>query len=304
MPDLVSVQVKGNVGTIEDNLDLVENSIREKAQEYAAVAVTEDTIKDGKKFLANIRKEQKALDDERMAVKARWMAPYEAFEKRAKQIIALYDEPIKIINRQLDEFERKRRSEKRQEIEAIYNLVKGEMGEWLPLKRIFNQRWENAMYSGKKIQEDMELAFDQMRISITTIKSMNSEFETDALRVLKETGSLQGAIAEINELQKQKERFVEQARREAERKQQEKERLERERAEKDALLQGMEERAATNETPGEADGSSPRPAAKEPDAELPFALEKILTVTVKVGENNFNLLKDFLETAGLEYEVV
>lgn len=304
MPDLVSVQVKGNVGTIEDNLDLVENSIREKAQEYAAVAVTEDTIKDGKKFLANIRKEQKALDDERMAVKARWMAPYEAFEKRAKQIIALYDEPIKIINRQLDEFERKRRSEKRQEIEAIYNLVKGEMGEWLPLKRIFNQRWENATYSGKKIQEDMELAFDQMRISITTIKSMNSELETDALRVLKETGSLQGAIAEINELQKQKERFVEQARREAERKQQEKERLERERAEKDALLQGMEERAATNETPGEADGSSPRPAVKEPDAELPFALEKILTVTVKVGENNFNLLKDFLETAGLEYEVV
>ena len=33
MENLVSVQVKGNVGTIEDNLDLVENSIREKIKE-------------------------------------------------------------------------------------------------------------------------------------------------------------------------------------------------------------------------------------------------------------------------------
>lgn len=304
MSDLVSVQVKGNVGTIEDNLDQVENSIREKVQEYAAVVVTEDTIKDGKRFLADIRKEQRALDDERRAVKEQWMAPYEAFEKRAKQIIALYDEPVKIINSQLDEFERQRRAEKRQEIEAVYDLVKGDMGEWLPLERIFNQRWENATYSGKKIREDMELAFDQMRISISTVKSMNSEFETDALRVLKETGSLQGAIAEINELQKQKERFMEQARREAEREQQEKERLEREQTEKDVLLQDAEERTAADEVPGEAEGTASGPAAGEPDEESPFAPEKILTVTVKVGENDFNLLEDFLETAGLEYEVM
>lgn len=105
MANLVPVQVKGNVGTIEDNLDLVELSIREKVQEYAAVVVTEDSVKDGKRFLADIRKEKKALDDERKAIKTQWMAPYDAFEKRAKQIIALYDEPVKIINDQLTEFE-------------------------------------------------------------------------------------------------------------------------------------------------------------------------------------------------------
>lgn len=59
MANLVPVQVKGNVGTIEDNLDLVELSIREKVQEYAAVVVTEDSVKDGKRFLADIRKERK-----------------------------------------------------------------------------------------------------------------------------------------------------------------------------------------------------------------------------------------------------
>lgn len=304
MANLVPVQVKGNVGTIEDNLDLVELSIREKVREYAAVVVTEDSVKDGKRFLADIRKEKKALDDERKAIKTQWMAPYDAFEKRAKQIIALYDEPVKIINDQLTEFEEQRKAMKRQEIEAAYDFVKGDLADWLPLDRIYNPKWENATYSAKKVREDMELIFDQMKVSISTIKSMKSEFEADALRVLKETGSLQSAIAEINELQKQKERFMEQARQEAERERQEKERAEKEQEEKAAALQKAEEKKAASETHEKPEELEFGPAAEIPESEAPFAPEKTLTVMVKVGENDFSMLRDFLDMANLEYEVM
>ena len=304
MANLVPVQVKGNVGTIEDNLDLVELSIREKVQEYAAVVVTEDSVKDGKRFLADIRKEKKALDDERKAIKTQWMAPYDAFEKRAKQIIALYDEPVKIINDQLAEFEEQRKAMKRQEIEAAYDFVKGDLADWLPLDRIYNPKWENATYSAKKVREDMELIFDQMKVSISTIKSMKSEFEADALRVLKETGSLQSAIAEINELQKQKERFMEQARQEAERERQEKERAEKEQEEKAAALQEAEEKKAASETHEKPEELEFGLAAETPESAAPFALEKTLTVMVKVGENDFSMLRDFLDMADLEYEVM
>lgn len=304
MANLVPVQVKGNVGTIEDNLDLVELSIREKVQEYAAVVVTEDSVKDGKRFLADIRKEKKALDDERKAIKTQWMAPYEAFEKRAKQIIALYDEPVKIINDQLAEFEEQRKAMKRQEIETAYDFVKGDLADWLPLDRIYNPKWENATYSAKKVREDMELIFDQMKVSISTIKSMKSEFEADALRVLKETGSLQSAIAEINELQKQKERFMEQARQEAERERQEKERAEKEQEEKAAALQEAEEKKAASETHEKPEELEFGPAAEIPEPAAPFAPEKTLTVMVKVGENDFSMLRDFLDMADLEYEVM
>lgn len=304
MANLVPVQVKGNVGTIEDNLDLVELSIREKVQEYAAVVVTEDSVKDGKRFLADIRKEKKALDDERKAIKTQWMAPYDAFEKRAKQIIALYDEPVKIINDQLTEFEEQRKAMKRQEIEAAYDFVKGDLADWLPLDRIYNPKWENATYSAKKVREDMELIFDQMKVSISTIKSMKSEFEADALRVLKETGSLQNAIAEINELQKQKERFMEQARQEAERERQEKERAEKEQEEKAAALQEAEEKKAASETHEKPEELEFGLAAETPESAAPFAPEKTLTVMVKVGENDFSMLRDFLDMANLEYEVM
>lgn len=316
MANLIPVQVTGNIGTIEDNLDAVELSIREKVQEYAAVVVTEDTVKDGKKFLADIRKEKKVLDDERKAIKSRWMAPYEEFEKRAKRIIGLYDEPVKMINSQLAEFEEQRRVAKRQEIEAAYDSVKGELADWLPLDKIYNPKWENATYSAKKVREDMELVFSQMEISISTIKSMESEFEQDALRVLKETGSLQSAVAEINELQKQKERFMEQARAEAEREQREKERAAQEKeqeeaeekaaksAEKTKTSETVKEENTLEETESREENTRfpPEEAAIMPDA--PFALEKMLTVMVKVGENDFTMLKDFLEKMGLEYEVM
>lgn len=330
MANLVPVQVKGNVGTIEDNLDLVEISIREKVAEYSAVVVTEDTVKDGKRFLADIRKEKKALDDERKAIKAQWMAPYDAFEKRAKQIIALYDEPVKIINDQLDAYEENRRQMKRQGIQEIYNFVKGDLEEWLPLDRIYNPKWENATYADKKVREDMELIFDQMKVSISTVKSMNSEFEEDALRVLKETGSLQAAVAEINDLQKQKERFLEQARQEAERERQEAERKRQEEEQK----QREEEERRKEEEQARAEGTKNGPEeipvvastacqpskpvdawaeSQEPEAlsglsedfmDVPFEMEKTVTVTVKVGENDLGALEEFLNAMGMEYEVM
>lgn len=300
MGNLVPVKVKGNVGTIEDNLDLVELSIREKVQEYAAVVVTEDSIKDGKKFLADIRKEKKALDDERKAIKSQWMAPYEAFEKRAKQIISLYDEPVKVINDQLDDFEKQRRVMKRQEIEAAYDFVKGDLAEWLPLDRIYNPKWENATYSGKKVREDLEMIFDQMKVSISTIKSMKSEFEEDALLVLKETGSLQSAIAEINELQNQKERFMERARQEAERERLEKERAEKELAEKQAFPKGTEK----TDFNGTVEEPTILPVQEIPEPEAPFAPERIFTVKVVVGENDYEALREFMDMLELEYEVV
>ena len=227
-----------------------------------------------------------------------------AFEKRAKQIIALYDEPVKIINDQLTEFEEQRKAMKRQEIEAAYDFVKGDLADWLPLDRIYNPKWENATYSAKKVREDMELIFDQMKVSISTIKSMKSEFEADALRVLKETGSLQNAIAEINELQKQKERFMEQARQEAERERQEKERAEKEQEEKAAALQEAEEKKAASETHEKPEELEFGPAAETPESAAPFAPEKTLTVMVKIGENDFSMLRDFLDMANLEYEVM
>jgi hypothetical protein len=287
MGNLVPVEVKKNIGTIEDNLDVVEASIRQKLAEYAQVVITQDCIQDGKELLADIRKEKKSLDDERKAIKKAWMKPYEAFEARAKKIIDLYDEPVKLINLQLETYEEDRKAAKRNDIKKIYEFVvkeNAEIADWLPLEKIYDTKWENATCKDKTIREAIEMAFSQIKVSISTIQSMQSAWEEDALNVLKDTGSLPLAIEKINSLTKQAERIeeVKKAQEEAS-----KAELEAKRAEDKAVVEEPQELIEP-----------------ETDILFPFAAEKIVVLKVTVGENNLNLVKDFFESINIEYEVI
>ena len=287
MGNLVPVEVKKNIGTIEDNLDVVEASIRQKLAEYAQVVITQDCIQDGKELLADIRKEKKSLDDERKAIKKAWMKPYEAFEVRAKKIIDLYDEPVRLIHSQLEAYEEDRKAAKRNNIKKIYEFVvkeNAELADWLPLEKIYDTKWENATCKDKTIREAMEMAFSQIKISISTIQSMQSAWEEDALNVLKDTGSLPLAIEKINSLTKQAERIEEAKKAQEEASKAE---LEAKRAEDKAVVEEPQELIEP-----------------ETDILFPFAAEKIVVLKVNVGENNLNLVKDFFESINIEYEVM
>ena len=287
MSNLIPVEVKNNIGTIEDNLDVVEASIRQKLAEYTQVVITKDSIQDGKELLADIRKEKKSLDDERKAIKKAWMKPYEAFEARAKKIIDLYDEPVKLINSQLEAYEEDRKAAKRNDIKKIYEFVvkeNAELADWLPLEKIYDTKWENATCKDKTIRQAIEMAFSQIKISISTIQSMQSAWEEDALHVLKDTGSLPLAIEKINSLTKQAERIEEAKKAQEEASKAE---LEAKRAEDKAVVEEPQELIEP-----------------ETDILFPFAAEKIVVLKVHVGENNLNLVKDFFESINIEYEVI
>ncbi len=287
MSNLVPVEVKKNIGTIEDNLDVVEASIRQKLVEYTQVVITKDSIQDGKELLADIRKEKKSLDDERKAIKKAWMKPYEAFEARAKKIIDLYDEPVRLIHSQLEAYEEDRKAAKRNDIKKIYEFVvkeNAELADWLPLEKIYDTKWENATCKDKTIREAIEMAFSQIKISISTIQSMQSAWEEDALHVLKDTGSLPLAIEKINSLTKQAERIEEAKKAQEEASKAE---LEAKRAEDKAVVEEPQELIEP-----------------ETDNLFPFAAEQIIVLKVQVGENNLDLVKDFFESINIEYEVM
>ena len=301
--ELVPVRVISNLGTIEDNLQEVEASIRAKVKEYHNIVVTEETIQDGKKILADIRKEKEGLEQERKTIKKAWMKPYEAFEKRAKEIIALYDEPVQIIDSQLKEFEENRREQKRQEIQVIYDAEKGDLEEWLPLSKIYDVTWENSTCSKKKIREEIEQAFGQVERSIQTLHSMQSEFEKEGLAVLKTTGSLQVAIGEMQTRKRIKEEILaeEQRREEEQRKiqdlqevlsSQEKETVTE--FEKAPVFQAMEQTEEGSLELFEA-------ATKTEEIE-PFVAEPEVTIKVYVRESFLKEFQEFLRRNYIRFE--
>lgn len=308
--ELVPVRVVSNLGTISDNLQEVEASIREKVKEYRSVVVTEETIQDGKRFLADIRKEKESLNKERKAIKAAWMKPYEAFEKRAKELIALYDEPVQIIDSQLREFEETRREQKRQEIQVIYDAAKGDLEEWLPLSKIYDVTWENSTCSKKKIREEIEQAFEQVERSIQTLHSMQSEFEKEGLTVLKTTGNLQAAIEEMQTRKRIKEEILaqEQGKREEEEKRKEEE--QRKVQELQEILSSQPEETGTElekapvfqEIEQTEETLEPFEAATQTEEIEPFVAEPEVTVKVYVRESFLKEFQDFLRRNYIRFE--
>lgn len=290
MNNIVPVEVKKSLGTIQDNLDAVEASIRERVAEYKNMVVTEDSIKDAKQVVAEIRKEQKALDDSRKAIKKEWMAPYNALESRMNKVIKLYDEPIKAIEAQRMVFEEDRKEAKRKAIADIYEKAdKGEHADWLKLEALFDDRWLNATYSEKNIRRDIEDAFARLDISISSIKAMESEFEYAGLDVLRKTGDFQRAVQEMTQRKKMKEEIIaqEQAKAEA---------FAKAKAEEEKAQEKAQESVPPKE---EADAFIP-PAANDG----PFGAEREIEVVVHVKESKLEDFKLLMDFNAYSYEVV
>lgn len=317
MNNLVEVRVEKNLGTISSNLDAVEESIKAYVAEYENYVVSQDSVADSKKLLADIRKQKKALDDERKQIKKDWNAPYAAFEKRANEVIALYDKPINLINSQLSQFEEDRKAKKKEEIISIYNESKGELEEYAPLERIYNSKWENAGTSTKSIREDIQLEFDKVAMEISTIKSMESKYEDKGLEEYKRTHSMQAAIQCMNDYRKKEEEVL--ARQEAERKaREERERQEAERAEQERTLAEEERKRAEEEKKiaeasrefnefalGEK-GEEAFDTVEEPMEEEFFTPEDEVKVTIQIKTDPFSAasIKKLLDNNNIQYEVV
>lgn len=107
-------------GVIEENFTEAKAYLTEQLNAYKGVVFTEDTKKDAKDTIANLRKDKKALQDKIKAVKVEYMKPFEEFNSKAMELLELYDEPINYINEQVTAFEEKRKEEKREQIQDLY----------------------------------------------------------------------------------------------------------------------------------------------------------------------------------------
>jgi len=195
--DLLSAQINNN-WQIESNLKEVETQLKETLSVYKGVIVTEDTVTQSKKDVAQIRKIKTSIDDARKAVKKEWMVPYEAFEEQCDKLQALCDEPIKEINDQVKTFEEQKKAEKRKLVEEIYNNSIGEFGEFLPFEAVFNEKWLNASTKQKDIEYDINEKTTRVRAELDSIKALGSEIEPELIEVYKRNGNNLAAAIQRN----------------------------------------------------------------------------------------------------------
>lgn len=277
----LSVQLQN--GTIDANFDSIKAALAAELDTYKKMVFSEDSKKDAKDTVAYLRKFNKALDDKRKEVKKAYMAPCDDFEAKVNELKKQVDEPIKFINEQIEEFERKRVEEKRALIKDIYTGIAAEhaeAAEYLPLQKIYDKRWENATTTKKAITEAITERMTSVEIDLTTIRSMESEYEDKGIERYKATLELSVAIATMNQFQKQKEEIL---------------RREKEREER---IEAAEEK---EEPSGSAVPVIPAVPTKEPKEESAASVPAGNTVRYEVIADLFQIAQ--LESAMREYGI-
>lgn len=216
---------------ISCNFEQVEAAIQDVLSEYKGAVFTEDSKAYAKKVIAGLRTQKKTFQDKLREEKKKYMLPWDEFETKAKQLIAMYDEPIDLINGQVQAFEEKRIAEKKELISNIYSeIISDELKEYIPLERIYNSRWENATMKEKEIRRDIMDLSERTAKDIETIKNMESEAVSKALVMYRTSLDIAGAVSYINTYERQKQEIL--VREQEKHKKEEEERIRREERER------------------------------------------------------------------------
>ena len=190
---------------ISFNFEELKTEITKKAELYKNMVYTDETVKEAKADKAKLNKFINALEDKRKEVKRQCLQPYEVFERQIKELVAIVDEPVRLIDSHIKDFEDRKKAEKLETIKEYWDDV--ERPEWLTCNQIFDKRWLNATVSLNKVYEAIQERLAKIKIDIETIDKL-PEFSFEALEVYKQTLDLSQAISEgqrLADIQKRKE---------------------------------------------------------------------------------------------------
>lgn len=272
---------------ISFNFEELKAELQAKTQHYETLVYTDDQIKEAKADRANLNRLKKALNDERISREKEYLAPFDAFKKQVNEVIAIVDKPINAIDRQVKEYEEKKKGDKLEEIHEYFDSCEG-IPEWLHLEKIFDSRWLNASVSMKSIQETITGKVAQIKTDLATLANLQ-EFGYEAQQVYISTLDINKALAEgqrMSQIQKQKAAYkAEQARK---------------REEEEWLRQEAEFAKHMNppvEEPVAAEPEKKAVAAAEPARQW-VRFRALMTTEDALA------LRDFFQSRGIEFEAI
>lgn len=184
------------IKAIDFNFDELKCEISTALERYQGLVYTDDSIKDAKTDRATLNKFKDALEAKRKEIKKQCLEPYEAFEKKIKELTALVDEPILAIDSQVKSYEQAKKEAKKAEITEYYAAKIGSLASLLPFERIFSDKWLNSTVRIISVQEEIDALISRTASDLQTISDLKSEFEIQIKDVYLRTLNLSAALNE------------------------------------------------------------------------------------------------------------
>ena len=190
------------------NFDELKAAIEDRMARYSSIVVTPDTIKDGKADRALLNKFREALESRRKEVKKQCLAPYNAFEAKIKELVALVDSPIAAIDTQLKAYEEQRKEARMIELEAMYDSILPEkLREIAPFVRVLDQKWLNATTSMTAVQAEMQAIAERTANDLLVLDMVEPKYILAVRAVYIKTHDIGAAIRHRDELRAAEEVF-------------------------------------------------------------------------------------------------
>ena len=275
---------------IETNFEAVDAYLTEAMEPYTQMVVTEDSIGDAKKTLAQLRKLKDGINSQKIAVKREWMKPYTEYEDKAKQLMSRVEAGISNIDGQVKDYDSRRKEQKIQELKDYFDqeASRYRVEEYLDWNLIRNPKWANASFSVEDAENEISGIITDTAKDIDYITGMGSPFEAAMLEEYRKCRDLRAVLALELRLK---------ARQEAE---------ERKKAER------LEETFQEQENDGDGDvanvetATAPIPQFIRPIEEDEPPKPKLydLAFKVKVTMQQAHALKAFFAEQGIEYHKI
>ena len=265
------------------NKDEIKKAVISITEQYKGLAYTEEQLQEAKKDRAMLNAMKKDISDRRIQVKKALLEPYDVFESEVKEVVALIDEPIEMIGKQIEAYEDKVREEKNTALAQFFSENIGELSEVVSYDRIFNPKWLNKTASLSSCKAEIQKIIDDINTDLAAIiSSVDEKYQVFAKDYYLQHGfNLSKALGEANRIQEMDKKA------EADRKAREEAEREREEARKEAERAKEEARKAQEEAElARKELEREKAFAEKAQAEKQVAFEETKAIDVPVQENN------------------
>lgn len=197
------------IQSIDFNYDDLKKQLGEALSKYEGLVYSESNIREAKTDRAKLNKFKDALETRRKEIKKACMAPYDAFEVKVKDLVAMVDKPILAIDTQVKAYEQVLKDEKLEGIKSFYADRVGELKDLVPFDRINNPRWMNVTYKEADIHKEIMDTFIKVESDLKVITEINSEYELQIKDTYLKNFDLTAALQEKTRLEEQAAKLAE-----------------------------------------------------------------------------------------------
>lgn len=169
------------------------------------VLVTDSDFEQAKDRHAEINKTIKYIKERRSTIKKQYMQPYDVFDKKVNETIAILEDANNNLWSQVKEAEEKIRADKLNKLQTYWEeTLDKKITQYRKFTAIADSKWLNKGTKFETAFAEMDKQYQQIENDLAAIRSLKSEFEISLLEYYKDEHNLGETIAYNSRLQSQK----------------------------------------------------------------------------------------------------